>query len=84
LQGQRILKYPRQDSNTPVKSQGKTENSLGRGTESGTVRGELGASKSRIDQTLATALTMIAELPLTKEEKAQAVRRLLAQADEER
>ena len=43
---------------------------------------KLPRSESRIGQTLATALALIAELPLSRDEKAQAVRRLLAQGDE--
>jgi hypothetical protein len=50
-------------------------------TGSGTVESDSAPPEGQVNQTLAAALALIAELPLTKQEKAEAVRRLLGQAE---
>ena len=66
----------------PAESSANPQISQTGGANSGAPGDESHHSDSRINQTLAAALALIADLPMTKDEKAQAVRRLLARGDE--
>jgi len=48
-----------------------------RGTDSGTPGDETQQTEARVNYDLAAALELIRDLPLTKDEKVEAVRRLL-------
>jgi hypothetical protein len=71
----------------PQDHRGSSEHALGNppipetgGAESGVPRDGSQQSDGRINDDLAAALVLIADLPLTKDEKADAVRRLLGRS----